>query len=114
VQDIQAPFEILHAEDGVQIFGEHGHPPVGEQANNPPQLFARLLGADVHRIFGDEDPTIRGDTNHGGMADDGGFSDKFDFPAGQRHWHAGECRSWRHEHPTGGRENKPPKDNFAP
>jgi hypothetical protein len=83
VEDVEVAFEILHAEHGMEAFGEDGSAAVGVEAKDAP-LGGVGGGADVHRVLGNEDAAVRSNGDDGGMLDVRSLGDEVEGPAGDR------------------------------
>ena len=84
VNDVEFPFQILHAEHRVEFFRKHRDTPIRMKAENASFRRVRLGQTDVHRVFGDEHAAIRRACNHGRMIDFRSFGDELDAPIRNR------------------------------
>lgn len=89
VQDVESAFEILHPENRVELFREDREASVGMKAKDAALGRIRVPRADVHRIFRDEDASVRRSADDRWVIDARRFRDEFDAPPGQGRRHPG-------------------------
>ena len=83
VQHVEPAFEILHAEDGVELLGENRQPPIRMETKDAAERGIGRSG-DVHRVFSHEHAAIRRGANDRRMLDSRRLGDEFKAPAGRR------------------------------
>jgi hypothetical protein len=107
VKDVEVAFEILHAEHGMEAFGEDGAAAVGVEAQDA-SLGSVGRGADVHRVLGDEDTAVGSDGDNGGVLDVRSLGDESEGPT--RDWY-GRRRLLRED--VAGEEDQEGKEDLS-
>ena len=104
VQHVEFSFEVLHSEHGVQVFGKNAAGAVGSETDDAAFLGVRVRHADVHRVLGHEDTSVRRGAHDRRMFERRRLRDEFDPPIG---WRIGRIRPGRRKRRSRREEDGP-------